>query len=80
MRILHCTISTPAPILWLLTIATRKQAMSFLIDFATRSRRNNDSAYREAYSMLQGMSASDRADIGIKQADFVRIAREMSRR
>ena len=54
--------------------------MSFLIDFATRSRRNNDSAYREALAMLQGMSASDRTDIGIKQADFARIAREMSRR
>jgi uncharacterized protein YjiS (DUF1127 family) len=52
--------------------------MSFLIDFATR--RANDSAYREALAMLQGMSARDRADIGIKQADFARIAREMSRR
>jgi uncharacterized protein YjiS (DUF1127 family) len=54
--------------------------MSFLIDFATRSRRKNDSAYREAFAMLQSMSAADRADIGIKQADFPRIAREMSRR
>lgn len=54
--------------------------MSFLIDFATRSRHNKDSAYREAYAMLQGMSARDRADIGIKQADFARIAREMARR
>ncbi|MEK1886605.1 MAG: hypothetical protein AAAB35_03285 [Phyllobacterium sp.] len=54
--------------------------MSFLIDFAIRSRRANDRAYREAYAMLQGMSAADRADIGIKQADFARIAREMSRR
>ncbi|MBZ9602559.1 hypothetical protein [Phyllobacterium chamaecytisi] len=54
--------------------------MSFLIDFATRDRRANDSAYREALAMLQGMSARDRADIGIKQADFARIAREMSRR
>ena len=53
--------------------------MSFLIDFATRHRAN-DSAYREALAMLQGMSPSDRADIGIKQADFARIAREMSRR
>ncbi|TXR46418.1 DUF1127 domain-containing protein [Phyllobacterium endophyticum] len=54
--------------------------MSFLIDFATRGRRSNESAYREALAMLQGMSARDRADIGIKQADFTRIAREMSRR
>ena len=30
--------------------------MSFLIDIATRGRRN-DSAYREALAMLQGMSA-----------------------
>jgi uncharacterized protein YjiS (DUF1127 family) len=53
--------------------------MSFLIDLATRSRRNNDSPYRQALAMLQGMSANDRADIGIKPADFARIAREMSR-
>jgi hypothetical protein len=30
--------------------------MTFLIDFATR-RRANDSAYREALAVLQGMSA-----------------------
>jgi len=35
---------------------------------------------RKALAMLQGMSARDRADIGIKQCDFTRIAREMSRR
>jgi uncharacterized protein YjiS (DUF1127 family) len=36
--------------------------------------------YRTALALLNAMSNSDRADIGIKPADFPRIAREMSMR
>ncbi|MDQ0997761.1 uncharacterized protein YjiS (DUF1127 family) [Phyllobacterium ifriqiyense] len=54
--------------------------MSFIFDFATRGRRRNDADYRNALALLNSMSAADRADIGIKQADFTRIAREMTRR
>lgn len=35
--------------------------------------------YREAISFLNAMSPADQADIGIKPADFPRIARQMSR-
>lgn len=36
--------------------------------------------YRAAMSLLESMSAADRADIGIKPADFPRIARQMAAR
>ncbi|MET3790460.1 uncharacterized protein YjiS (DUF1127 family) [Aquamicrobium terrae] len=36
--------------------------------------------YRAALALLNAMSKADRADIGIKPADFPRIAREMSLR
>ena len=35
--------------------------------------------YRAALAIFNAMSPSDRADIGIKPADFPRLAREMSR-
>ena len=44
------------------------------------SRPRPDARYRAALAMLNGMSNSDRADIGIRPADFPRIAREMSGR
>jgi hypothetical protein len=35
-------------------------------------------AYRKALALLNAMSPADRADVGIKPADFPRIAREMA--
>lgn len=54
--------------------------MSFIFDFTARGRRRKDQDFRNAMALLNAMSPADRADIGIKQADFTRIAREMSRR
>ncbi|PWV94624.1 hypothetical protein [Phyllobacterium myrsinacearum] len=54
--------------------------MSFIFDFTARGRRRKDQDFRNAMALLNAMSPADRADIGIKQADFTRIAREMTRR
>jgi hypothetical protein len=52
--------------------------MGFFTELFARPRPKHESRYRAALALLDGMSASDRADIGIKPADFPRIAREMA--
>ena len=54
--------------------------MGFFTELFARPRPKHESNYRAALALLNGMSASDRADIGVKPADFPRIAREMSLR
>jgi len=54
--------------------------MGFFTEMFTRPRPREDARYRAALAVLNAMSASDRADIGVKPADFPRIAREMSLR
>ena len=39
-----------------------------------------ESKHRAALALLYAMSPADRADVGIKPADFPRIAREMALR
>lgn len=53
--------------------------MGFLTEFFARPRPFEDQRYRAAMALLQGMSNADRADIGIKPADFPRIARHVAR-
>ena len=52
--------------------------MGFFTELFARPRPKHESRYRKALALLDGMSANDRADIGIKPADFPRIAREMA--
>ena len=54
--------------------------MSFFTDLFSRPRPGDKGRYRAALAILNAMSNADRADIGIKPADFPRIAREMSMR
>lgn len=56
--------------------------MGFFTEFFSRPRprRKHEAGYRAALAVLSAMSPSDRTDIGIKPADFPRIAREMSMR
>lgn len=54
--------------------------MGFFIEMFVRPRPREQARYRAALATLHAMSNSDRADIGIKPADFPRIAREMSLR
>jgi uncharacterized protein YjiS (DUF1127 family) len=54
--------------------------MGFFTELFARPRPKADRNYRTALAMLGAMSPTDRADIGIKPADFPRIAREMSLR
>jgi hypothetical protein len=52
--------------------------MGFFTEFFSRPRPKHEVKYRAALAMFNAMSPSDRADIGVKPADFPRIAREMS--
>lgn len=52
--------------------------MGFFTEFFTRPRPRQLGRYQTALALLDAMSPADRADIGIKPADFPRIAREMS--
>jgi hypothetical protein len=54
--------------------------MGFYTELFARPRPKHEGRYRAALALLNGMSPYDRADIGIKPADFPRIAREMSLR
>jgi len=54
--------------------------MGFYTELFARPRLTEQQRYRSALAVLQAMSNADRADIGIKPADFPRVAREMARR
>ncbi|MBB6012582.1 hypothetical protein MIC97_00910 [Aquamicrobium sp. NLF2-7] len=54
--------------------------MGFVTELFARPRPQEEVRYRTALALLNAMSNADRADIGIKPADFPRIAREMSLR
>lgn len=54
--------------------------MRFLTEMFSRPRPGEEIRYRTALAMLESMSNSDRADIGIRPADFPRIARQMATR
>ena len=52
--------------------------MAFFTEFFARPRPAEVERLRNALAVLESMSPADRADIGIKPADFPRIAREMA--
>jgi uncharacterized protein YjiS (DUF1127 family) len=54
--------------------------MAFYTELFSRPRPNDGALYRAALALLNAMNNADRADIGIKPADFPRIAREMAMR
>lgn len=54
--------------------------MGFYTELFSRPRPREEARYRAALALLNAMSNADRFDIGIKPADFPRIAREMSAR
>jgi uncharacterized protein YjiS (DUF1127 family) len=54
--------------------------MGFLTEMFCRPRPKEQARYRSALAVLHAMSNADRADIGVKPADFPRIAREMAMR
>jgi hypothetical protein len=54
--------------------------MGFFTELFMRPRPRADARHRAALATLESMSHTDRADTGIKPADFPRIAREMSLR
>ena len=55
--------------------------LGFFTELFARPRPKHEAiAYRNALALLTAMNPADRADIGIKPADFPRIAREMTLR
>ncbi|MCA0341389.1 MAG: hypothetical protein LCH99_16880 [Proteobacteria bacterium] len=52
--------------------------MAFFTALLARPRPAEQQRYRAAFTVLEGMSKADLADIGIKPADFPRIARAMA--
>ncbi|MES0116062.1 hypothetical protein NKK52_08770 [Mesorhizobium sp. C277A] len=60
--------------------STRGRIMGFFTEMFARPRPQEHQRYRSALALLHAMSNADRADIGVKPADFPRIAREMSLR
>lgn len=54
--------------------------MTFVTELFARPRPKHETRYRQAMELLNGMSRSDMADVGIKPADFPRIARQMADR
>ena len=54
--------------------------MGFFTEMLARPRPREQQRYRTALTLLEAMSNADRADIGIKPADFPRIARDMALR
>ena len=54
--------------------------MGFFTELFARPRPAEHQRYRAAKAVLEAMSNRDRADIGIKPADFPRLAREMANR
>lgn len=54
--------------------------MGFFIELLARRRTDAARRYRRALSFLESLSPAERADMGIKPADFPRIARDMAAR
>jgi len=52
--------------------------MAFFTELFSRPRPDEFIRFRSALAFLESLSPSDRADIGIKPADFPRMAREMA--
>jgi hypothetical protein len=52
--------------------------MGFFTELFSRPRAGAEIRYRAALATLYAMTPAERADIGIRPADFPRIAREMS--
>mgnify|MGYP000855843088 CR=1 FL=1 len=54
--------------------------MGFFTEMFSRPRPRELDRFRTALNTLESMSEADRIDIGIKPADFPRVAREMAAR
>lgn len=54
--------------------------MGFFTELFSRPRPKEQQRYKAALRILEAMSNADRSDIGVKPADFPRIAREMASR
>jgi hypothetical protein len=74
---LHCTIITN-PLYWRREDQQESLTVGFLTEMFSRPRPREQAGYRAALALLHAMNNADRADIGIKPADFPRIAREMA--
>lgn len=58
----------------------KEPVMGFVNEFFSRNRSPEAVRYRNSMTMLDALSPAERADLGIKPADFPRVAREMAAR
>ena len=58
----------------------RRPAVGFFSRLFARPHPEEPERFRKALAVLEAMTPADRADIGIKPADFAQIAEEMARR
>jgi uncharacterized protein YjiS (DUF1127 family) len=79
MRMLRCTIATNR-LYWRREDQQESPTMGFLTEMFSRPRPKEQARYRSALAVLHAMSNADRSDIGVKPADFPRIARDMAMR
>ena len=75
---LHNGTESPYIVEW--EVQQETGPMGFFTELFARPRPKHEAGYRAALAVLNAMSPADRADIGVKPADFPRIAREMSLR
>lgn len=54
--------------------------MGFFTELFVRPRPAEAERFRNALALLESLSPADRADIGIRPADFPRVARQMAQR
>lgn len=52
--------------------------MGYFTELFARNRTPENVRYRNALAMFEAMSPAERADIGVRPADFPRLAREMA--
>jgi uncharacterized protein YjiS (DUF1127 family) len=78
----HVALHNRAGIAYMRDGRTKRRSliMGFYTEMFSRPRPREQARYRAALALLNAMSNADRADIGIKPADFPRVAREMALR
>ena len=81
MRMLHCNIAVIC-LSYVSSWRTMQEPnqMAYFTELFSRPRPAEQARYRAALAILDAMSNAERADIGIRPADFPRIARQMALR
>lgn len=80
MRMLRCTMTATRGMTRKWEAHWTGPAMGFFTEMLARPRPDEVERFRNALAFLESLSPADRSDIGIRPADFPRVAREMAGR